>query len=294
MSIWVHILLLLFVLYKAYKFTRKVTFAGKTIWITGGSSGIGEALALELVRLGAKVIISGRNLAELDRVKSSAGPLSSSIEIFQQDLSNADSAIPHTKTFLGSRKIDILINNAGIGQRCGFLDDLDSLKMERRLMELNYFSVIGLTKAVYDSLNDRGQVVIISSMAGVLGSPYRSSYSGSKFAVSQFFDTLISEDPKFDVTLIYPGYIRTSFSKNALDAEGKPFGKTGAGTLKGMAPESFAKLAASAIYQRKKHVFICALHEKIACFLKYILPDTLDDLTYNFGKKVKQEMETTT
>lgn len=291
MLYWVHILLFLIILYKFKKYSTKVTFEGKTVWITGGSSGIGEALAYEFARLGAKVIISGRNLSELTRVQTSAGPYSGNVSIFLQDLSDADKAFVQAKEFLKKTKIDILVNNAGRGQRAGFLDDLDSLTIEKSLMEINYFSVIALTKAAYENMSEGGQIVLISSVAGVVASPYRAAYTGSKSAVSHYLDVVFAEDSKLTYTTIYPGYVKTNFSKNCLNEKGSSFGKDVETTKSGMNPEDFAKIAVKGIFNKERHVFICELKQRLMYFLKFWAPSLYLWILYKYGKKIKSEMQ---
>lgn len=291
MSIWFHIILVAFVLYKFKKYSIRPDFTGKHVWITGGSSGIGEALAVEFVRLGAFVIVSGRNLKELERVKSSMGELAGMVTVFQLDLSDAEAAFLDAKTFLTTHKVDILVNNAGRSQRGGFLDDLSSLKVERALMELNYFSVVAMTKAIFHSLNENSQIVVIDSMAGVIGSPYRTSYSASKFAVTQFFQSLMCENKNPAVTLIYPGYVNTNLSKNAMDPTGKSFGKVVENSKNGMLPRDFAKIAVKSIYLKEPHVFICDFKQKVILFLRFWLPGLASWVLYKYGKKVKKDMD---
>ena len=291
MPYWIHIILLLIILYQFKKYLNKPSFIGKSVWITGGSSGIGEALAYEIARLGGKVIISGRNLTELNRVKSSAGPFSSSISILQQDLSNADKALAQAQEFLKNTKVDILINNAGRGQRAGFLDDLESLSIEKALMEINYFSVIALTKAAYENMSPGGQIVLISSVAGVVASPYRAAYTGSKSAISHYIDVVFAEDSKLAYTTIYPGYVNTNFSKNCLNASGSSFGKDVETTKTGMTPEVFAQIAAKGIFNKERHLFICDFKQRLMYFLKFWTPSLYFWILYKYGKKIKREME---
>ena len=290
MPIWFHLLWVVFLLYKFKKYTQIVRFIDKRVLITGGSSGIGEALAKEFVNLGAFVIITGRNLSELNRVKTSLGPLSNKVEILQLDLSNADEAYKQMKEFLSTQKIDILINNAGRSQRGEFLDDLNSLKVERILMEVNYFSVIALSKAAYEAMNENGHIVVISSMAGVIGSPYRTSYSASKFAVGAYFDSLYQESSKVFTTVVYPGYVQTNLSKNAVDSKGGVYGKTVDNTKKGMSPESVAKIIVKAVFNKETHVFITDLKTRVALFLNFWVPSVTNWFLYKYGKKVKADM----
>ncbi|OMJ93351.1 hypothetical protein SteCoe_3706 [Stentor coeruleus] len=291
MPFWVHIAIFIFLICKLKTLINKPNFKNKVVLVTGGSSGIGESLALEFVKLGAKVIISGRNLKELNRVKNSAGSLQSQIEILELDLSFADDAYKKACNFIADRKIDILVNNAGIGQRCGFLENLDNLNIERSLMEVNYFSPVALTKAVYKSMNPGGQIVIISSMGGVIGSPYRTAYSGSKFAVAKFFETLSAEGSQCDISIIYPSYVKSNFSKNALDSKGESFGKDVENTKNGMAADVFARKAVEGIYKRETYIFVCEFKQKVIYFLKYWIPSLSDWILYKYGLKVKREME---
>ena len=293
MPIWVHIFIILILLYQFRKYLKKgpITFKDKTVWITGGSSGIGEALTLEFVRLGAKVIISGRNMTELNRVKSSAGALSSQISIFQLDLSNADEALTQSRSFISNKKIDILINNAGRGQRAGFLENLNNIETEKSLMEINYFSVVALIKAVYESMSPGGHIVLISSVAGMVASPYRPAYTGSKSAITHYLDVLFAEDEKLVYTTIYPSYVNTNFSKNSLNAKGENFGKDVETTKNGMKPEDFAKIAVSAIFHQERHVFICEFKHKLMYFIKFWAYGLYDLILYKYGKKIKRDME---
>ena len=289
MSIWYHVVLVLLILYKLRRFLQKQpNFIGKTVWITGGSSGIGEALARRFISLGAKVIISGRNIEELERVKKSLG---SKAMIFQQDLSNADDAYEKAKQFLTTQKVDILVNNAGRSQRGGFLDDLKSLAAERNLMEINYFSVIALTKAIYESMSSDGQIVIISSTAGRVGSPYRTSYSASKFAVSMYFQSLHIEETKMPISVVYPGYVKTNISKNAISSDGNSFGKDVENTKNAMSPEEFASIAIKGIFNKEENIVICDFKQKAIIFLRSWVPNLTNWILYKYGKKVKKDMD---
>lgn len=270
------------------KFSQKISFTGKTVLITGGSSGIGEALAVEFVRLGSNVIICGRNLIELNRVKNSLGALSDKVRILQIDLSDADKAYELIKEYLATNKVDVFINNAGRGQRGEFVDDLDSLDAERALMELNYFSVVALTKAAYESMDQNGHLVVMGSMAGVLGSPYRTAYSASKFAVTLFYECLHVEGSKVPLTTIYAGYVNTNLGQNAV-VNTKNSEQNTKNHKKGMEPKEFAQIAAKAIYNKEKHVFICQFSQKIVLFLKFWVPELSHWILYQYGKKVRKE-----
>ncbi len=228
----------------------------KVVWITGASSGIGAACAIELSRLGAKIILSARRKEKLEEIQSG---LSGPSEILILDVTKADEIQPVAKkagTFYGP--IDILINNAGISQR-GLVEETE-LAVDRRLFEVNYFGNIALTKAVLPSMLERktGNLVIISSVAGKLSTPGRSSYAATKHALQGFYDALRAEvtDRGVEVNVICPGYIKTDISIHALNARGEKHGVMDAGQASGMSADTCAKQIVKAIQNHKREVLI--------------------------------------
>src|SRR5258708_1449948 len=186
-----------------------MTFTGKTVWITGASSGIGEALARELSARGARLILSARRADELERVASACADA----EVLPLDMGDREDV--RAKTARVANRVDIAVLAAGISQRS--LARETSSDVDRRLMEVNYLGVIELTKAILPSMLARrhGHLVAISSVAGKLGTPLRSGYSASKHALHGFFESLRAElradaqGKRIDVTLLCPGFIRT-------------------------------------------------------------------------------------
>ncbi len=231
----------------------------KNIWITGASSGLGRALAIELSKFNTKLILSSRNVIELEKVKEICEKNSSKCFVQVIDLQDASSIKEAVgKVLKEFPKIDILVNNGGISQRA-FAHET-SLEVDRKIMEINYFGAVELTKAVLPSMikNRVGHIVAVSSISGKFGFPLRSAYAASKFAMQGFFETLFFELKQFNinVTMVFPGRILTNVSQNALTKDGEKYGKLDEGQAAGMSAEDFAKKMIKAIRKNKKEVLI--------------------------------------
>ncbi|MEM8523650.1 MAG: SDR family oxidoreductase [Bacteroidota bacterium] len=247
---------------------------GKWVWITGASSGLGEALSYEFANNGANLIISSRKQADLERVKENCAP---GVQVIIQVLDVAKEQEQFetiTQQLVEqTERIDILINNAGISQR-GFVKDTQ-LSVDRKIMEINYFGAVALTKAVLPIMLQQGsgQFVAMSSLVGKFGSPLRSTYSASKHALHGFFDSLRAEtvNDNIKVTIICPGYIHTDVSKNAITGDGSVQGTTDAKTASGLSPEVFARKAVKGIAKGKRE-FIVGRSETLGIYLKRFFP----------------------
>lgn len=248
-------------------------FEGKVIWITGASSGIGEALAVALSKKGAKLILSARNGQKLEHVRS--GCTSPEVhEVLPLDLAKADELAEKAKMAIAYYgRIDMLINNGGVSQRSLALDT--SLEVDRSLMDVNYFGPVALTKAVLPGMIERkqGHIVVISSLTGKFGTPLRSGYAASKHALHGFFDALRAEiwKQRVFITLVCPGYIRTSISVNAMTGDGSAQGTMDKGQENGMLPEVCATKILKAMEDGKEEVLIGGM-EKLGVYLKRFLP----------------------
>lgn len=230
----------------------------KVIWITGASSGIGEALVYAYSNAGAKLIISSRNRDELYRVKSACkSPVN--IHVLPVDLENtailADKAAEAIRIY---GYIDILINSGGISQRSLALET--RLQTEQRLMNVNFWGTVALSKAVLPGMIAKGggKIVCISSLVGKFGTRMRSAYSASKHALHGYFDSLRSEvfDKNIQITIVCPGFIKTNVSVNALTGNGAAQGTMDAGQASGMPADECAKQIVQAIQQNKEEVYI--------------------------------------
>ncbi len=251
-------------------------FTNKTIWITGASSGIGKALALAFSKQKARLILSSRNEGKLNQVKDLCLEHTEVVEVYPLDL-EAYHEIPAKadKVLKKFPKIDILINNGGISQRCTAVET--SLAVDKRIMDINFMGTIAMTKAVLPSMlkHDLGHIVTISSLVGKFGSPLRSTYSASKHALHGFFDSLRAEmdaeGKDIKITLICPGYIATNVSLNALLGDGSPQDSMDGATAQGLTPDKFAKKALRAIRNEAPEVNI-GKKETLGVYLKRFFP----------------------
>ena len=251
-----------------------MSFQDKVIWITGASSGIGKALALELSNQDALLILSARNESVLNEVKG-ACKSPERVKVLPLDLENYGDFDQKTKEAIAwSGRIDILVNNGGISQRA-FAKDT-SIEVDKKIMEINYTGTVALTKAVLPHFieNKQGHVVVTTSIVGKIGTPLRSTYAASKHALHGFFDSLRAEVFKdnIDVTLICPGYVTTNVSMNALTGDGTAQQSMDKATANGIKADRFAKLMAKAIAKKKQEAYIAGAKEKLGVYVKRWIP----------------------
>uniref|UniRef100_T1GMF6 Dehydrogenase/reductase SDR family protein 7-like n=1 Tax=Megaselia scalaris TaxID=36166 RepID=T1GMF6_MEGSC len=233
---------------------------GKVVVITGASSGLGESLAHSFYKAGAKVVLCARRESELERVKKdlmakhSTDPFYPPV-IVPLDLSELNSlpeAVNKILDIFGH--IDILINNGGISVRADIIST--AMDVDIKVMLVNYFGAVAMTKAVLPSMLKRqsGRIVFVSSVQGKFALPYRSAYSASKHAMQAFSDSLRAEvaNNGIKVTCISPGYINTSLSVNALTASGEQYGKMDETTAGGASSSSMANDIIRLFYGTKK------------------------------------------
>jgi dehydrogenase/reductase SDR family member 7B len=260
-------------------------FAGKIVWVTGASSGIGECLVYSFVKSGALVIASSNEQAELERVKANCGGLSGNVSCVPFDLSDTtgiDKIVGEQIALKG--RIDYLLNIGGISQRATIIET--PLWLDRKIMEINYFGTIALTKAVLPHMiaQKSGHVLATSSISGRFGFPLRSAYSASKQALHGFFETLLIENKKYNIrsSVIIPGRVRTKISIRALDQEGKEYGKMDAGQAKGITPERAAEIIISGIRKNKKEILVGG-SELTMLFIRRYFPS----LFFMLAEKIK-------
>jgi short-subunit dehydrogenase len=235
-----------------------MSMSGKVVWITGASSGIGEALAGAFAREGAQLILSSRNVKKLNEVKN-AGPSPERHLVVPLDLEDSSTFPGCVETVLKRfGRIDILVNNGGISQRCLAAQTVQ--ETDRRIMETNFFGTVALTKAVLPSMIERhsGHIVVVSSLMGKFGTPLRSTYAASKHALHGFFDSLRAEVLPLGirVTVVCPGFIRTNISVNALCADGSCHGAMDEAQASGMPSDVCAARIVQAVAQGRDEVII--------------------------------------
>jgi short-subunit dehydrogenase len=252
----------------------KEIFAGKTAWITGASSGIGEALVHEFIKHGATVIISSIDSEGLERVKRACNDRSSRVICVPFDLSDTSGIEKLAEVQIKSLgRIDYLLNLGGISQRARV--DETPLWLDRKIFEINYFGTIALTKAVlpYMISQKSGHIVATSSISGRFGFPLRSAYSASKHALHGFFETLYLENKKNNIrtSVLIPGRVRTNISFHALDSAGNEQGKMDDGLAKGLSPEKAAKIIIRGILRNKREILV-GRGELTLLFIRRIWP----------------------
>ena len=232
-----------------------IEFKGKTVWITGASSGIGKALAIKLGSLGANLVLSSRKEGQLMEV---AQLCKTEVLVLPLDLEKS-SNFPEkvVKVMSKFKSIDLLINNGGISQRSRAYET--SIEVDRKIMEVNYFGTIALTKSILPVMQKQksGHIATISSSSGKFGFFLRSSYSASKFAQVGFFESLRLEEEKNNIfiSIVFPFLVKTNISFNAISENGIANLKTDPLIEKGISPEKCAQDIIDGIMDQKKEIF---------------------------------------
>ncbi|MCL1669590.1 SDR family oxidoreductase [Elizabethkingia ursingii] len=253
-------------------------FNNKVIWITGASSGIGEALVRELaIKSNAKIILSSRKEEQLYAIAQKAGLDKDRYAVIPVDLEKyADMPVAVTKAIDKFGRIDILINNAGLSQRSLAMET--SIEVDKRLMEIDFIGTVALTKAVvpYMIKNKGGQIVVVSSLMGLFGAPMRSGYAAAKHALHGFFEALRAElyNDNVLVTMICPGFIQTNISVNAVTGTGASQDTMDDATANGMPVNIFVQKMLKAI-ARQKYQTVIGGKEKLGVYIKRFFPSLL-------------------
>lgn len=234
-------------------------FTGKVAWITGASSGIGEALVYEFVRRGASVVASSNDLPGLERVRLACSDKSSMVHCVPFDLADTSAIAEMVDEQIKLRgKIDYLINVGGISQRARIEET--PLWLDRKIFEINFFGTIAFTKAILPHMirQQSGHILATSSISGRFGFPLRSAYSSSKQALHGFFETLHLENKINNIrsSLIIPGRVRTEISIHALDSQGREHGKMDDGQAKGISSGKAAEIIIRGILKNKREILV--------------------------------------
>ncbi len=234
-----------------------MNFDGKTFWITGASSGIGEGVAYELAKHRTRLILSGRNEEALARVADRCQTLGAATRIEAFDLTDYDKMQAAVDSVLADGvKIDGLMNFGGISQRSLAVET--PVEIDRKVMEINFFGTIAITKALLPHMiaNGGGLIVVTSSVVGKYGITFRSAYSASKHALHGFFESLRAETAgkNIQITILEPGRIATNVSLNAITKTGEKYGIMDKGQAAGMSAEESARIILRAVRRGKKEV----------------------------------------
>ncbi len=253
--------------------------ANKVVWITGASSGIGEALAYALAARGARLILSARRAERLAEVAARCKGVGASVDILPLDLADGSSLAASVREASAAYGIiDILVNNAGISQRAEAIDTAPDVV--RTIIETNLIGPVILTAEVARRMRERGSglIVVVSSLVGKVGSPLRSAYAASKHALHGYFDSLRMElaGRGVGVLLVVPGFVRTEISLAALEATGQPHGRMDPGQRDGMSPEAAAERILRAIAAGKEEISVgFDARARLAVILRSLAPRLL-------------------
>ncbi|MBF9018576.1 MULTISPECIES: SDR family oxidoreductase [unclassified Oceanispirochaeta] len=250
----------------------------KICWITGASSGIGEALARNLYDRGARVILSARSVDKLDSICSDWKDKDRFLilPLNMGDHEKLPAAAAEARKKWG--RIDALINNAGVSQRS--LAAETDFSVMKQIMDINYLGSAGLTRAVLPFMIEQksGIIAPVSSVAGKFSTPLRTSYSASKMALQGFYDGLRAEvyDQGIQINLIIPGFVKTNISLNAMNATGGKHGEMDPNQASGISPEDAAEIILKGMEKNKLEIYMgIAPKVKLALFLSRNIPSLL-------------------
>jgi short-subunit dehydrogenase len=253
---------------------------GSVVLLTGGSAGIGEALALRLADRRARLALAARGADGLERVAEACRQRGAEAAVFPTDVSDE----AQCRAFVADAverfgRADVLVNNAGISMWARF-DELDSLEPLRRIMDVNYFGAVACTHAALPHLKaSRGRVVTVASLTGKTGVPTRSGYAASKHALAGFFDSLRIElrDTGVSVTTVYPGFVATGVRRHAVGPDGQPLGESPVQEDQVMTADACARQILDAADKRRRELVMTA-RGKVGVWAKLVAPALVDRL----------------
>jgi short-subunit dehydrogenase len=254
--------------------------AGKTIVITGASTGIGAALALALARHGARLMLAARDGVGLAKVADQCAQVGARAVIQVTDVAqHADCRKLIERTFAEFGGLDVLVNNAGMTMWTRF-DALNDLAVYAQLMNVNYLGAVYTTHCALPYLKKtHGLIVAIASVAGFTGVPERTGYAASKHALVGFFESLRIElaGSGVDISIIAPDFVVSEIHKRAIGADGKPLGASPMQNSRIMSAEACAARIVRAIEKRERLV-VMSLRGRLGRWLKLLAPKVIDGI----------------
>jgi dehydrogenase/reductase SDR family protein 7B len=250
--------------------SKSNNLAGKVVWITGASSGIGEALAVALARQGAALVLSARRETELLIVKEKcAGAYI--VVVLPIDLEVKEELSQKVEWVISTMgTLYMLIHCAGLSQRSFAADT--TLDVYRRIMEINYFATVQLSLAVLPHFlkQNEGQFVVMSSVAGKVGLPLRTAYSAAKHAIEGFFSSLRTELWRTDIKIT---------------GNGIPFNKKDEIIQSGISPQKCAEVILKGVYENKKEMMVGSKKERLLFAVNRLFPGVAFNLVKKLGDK---------
>ena len=264
----------------------------RVAWITGASSGIGEALAHALGREGWSLILSGRRVAALQAVADAAGAPALVLPFEATDYDALPRVVAEAVAWRGG--VDMLVNNAGISQRSLALDT--GFEVYRALMEADFFAPLRLTQLVLPHMVARrsGRLVAISSLAGRTGSPLRTGYCAAKHALLGYYEALRAEVEAaygVSVTSVMPGSVRTAIATNALQGDGSVRGVSDTNIDAGMDPAEAARIIVDGIGRNQRDIVVAQGAELHGFGLRASDPERLFDYMAQEGARLAAARE---
>ncbi|ROS05277.1 short-subunit dehydrogenase [Sinobacterium caligoides] len=263
-------------------------FTNKTIWITGASSGIGAELAVQLSGFAKRLILSGRDEEKLKVVRQRCQTPCEQV-VFAFDLEGLTPSSGDFEVLWEEIDgVDILINSGGISQRSKAMDCIE--EVDRRLMEVNYFGTVSLTKWVVNKWlqqppallerRPRGEVVTLASVSGKIGAPMRSGYCASKHAIIGYMDCLRPElaGAGINIHVVSPGWVRTAIAENALAGDARCYNRKDRDTEGGIAVEKFVVQMIGQLKKGRKDIVIAEGRARLGYHLRRLFPETFHTL----------------
>lgn len=264
-------------------------FEGQTVWVTGASSGIGEAFAEAVAAHGAHVILSGRRADALAAVAARLPTESLVLPFDTTDWSALPDAVARAAAWRGG--IDMLVNNAGISQRSLAVDTRPDVY--RQILDVDLLAPIWLTQLVLPGMVERrvGHIVAISSVAGRIGTVLRTAYCAAKHGLIGYADALRAEVEQaygLRVTTVLPGSVRTMVAANALQGDGTPRGESDVNIDAGMPAEECVRQILAGIAEGRREIVVAEGGEKTAATLRMIDPERLFDALAREGARLAE------
>ncbi len=264
-----------------------MSWQGKSVWITGASSGIGAALAEAFAAEGAALVLSGRRRPALEALAARLGGDSLVLPFEATDWAALPGAVETAWRWRGG--VDVLVNNAGVSQRSLALDTVP--EVYDRLIDTDLRAPIRLTQALLPHMVERrsGTIVMISSVAGRLGPVLRTGYAAAKHGLIGYADSLRAEVEKaygLRVMNVLPGSVRTAVARNALQSDGSARGESDANIEAGMDPAECARQILQGLVEDKREIVVAEGQEAFAAALRWQNPDQLFDLLAAEGARL--------
>jgi len=253
-------------------------FADKVVVLTGASTGIGRALALELAVQRPRLVLAARDGERLAAVASECRERGAQALVVPTDVAEPDDCRRLVERAVAEwGGIDALLNNAGIGMIARF-DELQDLSVYERLIRVNYLSCVHLSWHALPHLKrSRGRLAVVASLAGLTGVPTRSGYSASKHAVIGFFDSLRIEllDSGVSVTIACPDFVVSEIHKRAIGPDGRPLGRSPMQEARIMTAEDCARRIVTGL-ERRERLLVMSARGRLGRVVRLFAPGLID------------------